>query len=134
MLRVGRKDNTVSGPTEVDYLELSSLVVSCDTNFYSKAPKEMQSTSIEWTSADKGQPALQLKGFKDEESLSSPPDNYSLIIREKNVDNERILKYIDPTDVFKVDSDISSLHRKSVEKKTDPGDADKKFVQLYNFD
>ena len=51
MIRVGRKDNTISGPTEVDYLELSSLVVSCDTNFYSKDPKEMQSTSIEWTSA-----------------------------------------------------------------------------------
>ena len=33
-----------------------------------------------------------------------------------------------------VDSDISSLHRKSLEKKTDPGDANKKFVQLYNFD
>ena len=69
MLRVGRKDSTVSGPTEVDYLELSSLVVSCDTNFYSKEPKEMKSSSIEWTSAEKGQPALQLKGFKDEESL-----------------------------------------------------------------
>ena len=36
--------------------------------------------------------------------------------------------------MFKVDSDISSLNRKSVEKKTDPGDASKKFVQLYNFD
>ena len=36
--------------------------------------------------------------------------------------------------MFKVDSDISSLHRKSLEKKTDPGDASKKFVQLYNFD
>lgn len=36
--------------------------------------------------------------------------------------------------MFKVDSDISSLNRKSVEKKTDPGDAGKKFVQLYNFD
>ena len=46
VLRVGRKDNTVSGPTEVDYLELSSLVVSCDTNFYSKNPKEMQTASI----------------------------------------------------------------------------------------
>ena len=46
MLRVGRKDNTVSVPTEVDYLELSSLVVSCDTNFYSKEPKEMQTASI----------------------------------------------------------------------------------------
>ena len=94
----------------------------------------MQSTSIEWTSAQNGQPALQLKGFKDEESLQSPPDNYSLIVREKNADDERILKYIDPTDVFKVDSDISSLNRKSLEKKTDPGDAGKKFVQLYNFD
>lgn len=134
VLRVGRKDSTLSGPTEVDYLELSSLVVSCDTNFYSKEPKEMKSASIEWTSAEKGQPALQLKGFKDEESLQSPPDNYSLIVREKNADDERILKYIDPTDVFKVDSDISSLHRKSLEKKTDPGDASKKFVQLYNFD
>ena len=69
MLRVGRKDSTMSVPTEVDYLELSSLVVSCDTNFYSKGPKEMQSNSIEWTSAENGQPALQLKGFKDEESL-----------------------------------------------------------------
>lgn len=59
----------MSVPTEVDYLELSSLVVSCDNNFYSKEPKEMQSTSIEWTTAEKGQPALQLKGFKDEESL-----------------------------------------------------------------
>lgn len=134
VLRVGRKDSTMSVPTEVDYLELSSLVVSCDNNFYSKNPKEMQSTSIEWTSAEKGQPALQLKGFKDEESLQNPPDNYSLLVREKNVDNERILKYIDPTDVFKVDSELSSLHRKSVEKKTDPGDANKKFVQLYNFD
>ena len=36
--------------------------------------------------------------------------------------------------MFKVDSDISSLNRKSLEKKTDPGDASKKFVQLYNFD
>ena len=134
VLRVGRKDSTMPVPTEVDYLELSSLVVSCDTNFYSKEPKEMKSASIEWTSADKGQPALQLKGFKDEESLQSPPDNYSLIVREKNAEDERILKYIDPTDVFKVDSDISSLHRKSLEKKTDPGDASKKFVQLYNFD
>ena len=69
MLRVGRKDSTMSVPTEVDYLELSSLVVSCDTNFYAKEPKEMQSSSIEWTTAEKGQPALQLKGFKDEESL-----------------------------------------------------------------
>ena len=87
MLRVGRKDSTMSVPTEVDYLELSSLVVSCDTNFYSKEPKEMKSASIEWTSAEKGQPALQLKGFKDEESLQSPPDNYSLIVREKNADD-----------------------------------------------
>ena len=134
VLRVGRKDNTLSGPTEVDYLELSSLVVSCDTNFYSKQPKEMQTASIEWTSAEKGQPALQLKGFKDEESLQSPPDNYSLIVREKNAEDERVLKYIDPTDVFKVDSELSSLNRKSLEKKTDPGDASKKFVQLYNFD
>ena len=54
MLRVGRKDSTMSVPTEVDYLELSTLVVSCDTNFYSKEPKEMKSTSIEWTSAEKG--------------------------------------------------------------------------------
>ena len=77
---------------------------------------------------------MQLKGFKDEESLQSPPDNYSLVVREKNAENERILKYVDPTDVFKVDSDISSLNRKSLEKKTDPGDASKKFVQLYNFD
>ena len=63
MLRVGRKDSTVSGPTEVDYLELSSLVVSCDTNFYSKEPKEMKTASIEWTSTDKGQPALQIYNF-----------------------------------------------------------------------
>lgn len=33
-----------------------------------------------------------------------------------------------------VDNDISSLNRNSLEKKTDPEDADKKFVQLYNFD
>ena len=51
MIRVGRKDSAMPVPTEVDYLELSSLVVSCDTNFYSKDPKEMQSSSIEWTSA-----------------------------------------------------------------------------------
>ena len=51
MLRVGRKDSTMPVPTEVDYLELSSLVVSCDTNFYSKEPKEMQTASIQWTSA-----------------------------------------------------------------------------------
>ena len=133
VLRVGRKDSTMSVPTEVDYLELSSLVVSCDTNFYSKEPKEMQSSSIEQTSSQNGQPALQLKGFKDE-AQTQVPDKYDLIVREKNAEDERILKYIDPTDVFKVDSDISSLNRKSLQKKTDPEDVDKKFVQLYNFD
>ena len=133
VLRVGRKDNTVSGPTEVDYLELSSLVVSCDTNFYSKEPKEMKSTSIEWTSAEKGQPALQLKGFKDE-AKSAAPGKYDLLVRETNEVEEKVLKYIAPADLFQVDNDISSLHRKSLEKKTDPNDADKKFVQLYNFD
>lgn len=63
VLRVGRKDSTMSVPTEVDYLELSSLVVSCDTNFYSKQPKEMQTASIQWTSAQNGQPALQIYNF-----------------------------------------------------------------------
>ena len=133
VLRVGRKDNTVSGPTEVDYLELSSLVVSCDTNFYSKEPKEMKSASIEMTSAEKGQPALQLKGFKDE-AKSEVPGKYDLLVRETNEDEEKVLKYIAPADLFQVDNDISSLHRKSLQKKIDPEDADKKFVQLYNFD
>ena len=133
VLRVGRKDSTMSVPTEVDYLELSSLVVSCDANFYSKQPKEMKSASIEWTSADKGQPALQLKGFKDE-AKSEVPGKYDLLVRETNEVEEKVLKYIAPTDLFQVDNDISSLHRKSLEKKTDPNDADKKFVQLYNFD
>ena len=63
VLRVGRKDSTMPVPTEVDYLELSSLVVSCDTNFYSKEPKEMQTASIQWTSAQNGQPALQIYNF-----------------------------------------------------------------------
>lgn len=133
VLRVGRKDSTMSVPTEVDYLELSSLVVSCDTNFYSKEPKEMKSASIEWTSAEKGQPALQLKGFKDE-AKSEVPGKYDLLVRETNEDEEKVLKYIAPADLFQVDNDISSLHRKSLQKKTDPNDANKKFVQLYNFD
>ena len=99
MLRVGRKDSTMSVPTEVDYLELSSLVVSCDANFYSKQPKEMKSASIEWTSADKGQPALQLKGFKDE-AKSEVPEKYDLLVRETNEVEEKVLKYIAPTDLF----------------------------------
>ena len=81
----------------VDYLELSTLVVSCDTDFYNKQPKEMKSTSIEYTSAEKGQPALQLKGFKDE-ARSNVPDKYDLIVRETNED--KVLKYIAPVDLF----------------------------------
>lgn len=99
MLRVGRKDSTMPVPTEVDYLELSSLVVSCDTNFYSKQPKEMKSTSIEWTSAEKGQPAVQLKGFKDE-AQSDVPGKYDLLVRETNEYEEKVLKYIAPADLF----------------------------------
>lgn len=131
VLRIGKADNSVSAPTMVDYLELSTLVVSCDTDFYNKDPKEMKSTSIEYTSAEKGQPALQLKGFKDE-ARSKVPDQYDLIIRDTNED--KVLKYIAPVDLFQVDNDISSLHRNSLEKQTDPNDADKKFVQLYKFD
>lgn len=133
VLRVGRADNSVSAPTMVDYLELSTLVTSCDTDFYNKNPKEMKSTSLQWTSAEKGQPALQLKGFKDEDK-SDVPEKYDLIVRETTADEDKVLKYIAPADVFQVDNDISSLHRSSLQKQTDPNDADKKFVQLYNFD
>lgn len=133
VLRIGKADNSVSAPTMVDYLELSTLVTSCDTEFYNKDPKEINSTSIERTSAEKGQPALQLKGFKDE-AQSGVPAKYDLIVRETNEDKEKVLKYIAPADLFQVDNDISSLHRNSLEKQTDPSDADKKFVQLYNFD
>ena len=133
VLRIGKADNSVSAPTMVDYLELSTLVTSCDTDFYNKDPKEINSTSIERTSAEKGQPALQLKGFKDE-SQSGVPAKYDLIVRETNEDKEKVLKYIAPADLFQVDNDISSLHRNSLEKQTDPNDADKKFVQLYNFE
>ena len=92
MLRVGRKDSTMPVPTEVDYLELSSLVVSCDANFYSKQPKEMKSASIEWTSAEKGQPALQLYNFdnaaQDLTGTFQPngmlPDGIEVLVRYNN--------------------------------------------------
>ena len=83
----------------VEYLELSTLVTSCDTDFYNKNPKEINSTSIERTSAEKGQPALQLKGFKDE-AQSGVPAKYDLIVRETNEDKEKVLKYIAPADLF----------------------------------
>ena len=133
VLRIGKADNSVSAPTMVDYLELSTLVTSCDTDFYNKQPMEMKSTSLEWTSAEKGQPALQIKGFKDEGSVN-PPEKYNLLIRETTEENDKILKYIEPTDLILVDSEITSIKRNSLEKKTDPEDAKKKYVQLYKFD
>ena len=133
VIRIGKADNSVSAPAMVDYLELSTLVTSCDTDFYSKKPKEIKSTSIERTSAEKGQPALQLKGFKDEYK-SDVPEKYDLIVRETTADEDKVLKYISPADLFQVDNDISSLSRSSLQKQADPNDADKKFVQLYNFD
>lgn len=99
MLRVGKADNSVSAPTMVEYLELSALVTSCDTDFYSKDPKEIKSTSIERTSAEKGQPALQLKGFKDEYK-SDVPEKYDLVVRETTADEDKVLKYISPADLF----------------------------------
>lgn len=99
VLRVGRADNSVSAPTTVDYLELSTLVTSCDTDFYSKDPKEIKSTSLQWTYAEKGQPALQLKGFKDEYK-SDVPEKYDLVVRETTADEEKVLKYIAPADLF----------------------------------
>ena len=83
----------------VDYLELSTLVTSCDTDFYSKDPKEIKSTSLQWTSAEKGQPALQLKGFKDEDR-SDVPKKYDLVVRETTADEDKVLKYISPADLF----------------------------------
>ena len=133
VLRIGKADNSVSAPTMVDYLELSTLLISCDTNFYNKHPMEMKSTSLEWTTAEKGQPALQIKGFKDEGSVN-PPEKYNLLIRQTTEENDKILKYIEPTDLILVDSEITSLKRNSLEKKTDPADAQKKYVQLYKFD
>ena len=133
VLRIGKADNSVSAPTMVDYLELSTLLTSCDTNFYNKHPMEMKSTSLEWTFAEKGQPALQIKGFKDEGSVN-PPQKYNLLIRETTEENDKILKYIEPTDLILVDSEITSIKRNSLEKKTDPADAQKKYVQLYKFD
>ena len=133
VLRIGKADNSVSAPTMVDYLELSTLLTSCDTNFYNKHPMEMKSTSLEWTFAEKGQPALQIKGFKDEGSVN-PPEKYNLLIRETTQENDKILKYIEPTDLILVDSEITSIKRNSLEKKTDPADAQKKYVQLYKFD
>ena len=133
VLRIGKADNSVSAPTMVDYLELSTLVTSCDTNFYNKNPKEMKSTSLQWTYAEKGQPVLEIKGFKDEGSVN-PPQKYNLLIRQTTDDDDKILKYIEPTDLILVDSEITSIKRNSLEKKTDPADAKKKYVQLYKFD
>ena len=133
VLRIGKADNSVSAPTMVDYLELSTLVTSCDTDFYNKQPMEMKSTSLQWTAAEKGQPALEIKGFADEGSVN-PPQKYNLLIRETTEENDKILKYIEPTDLILVDSEITSIKRNSLEKKTDPADADKKYVQLYKFD
>ena len=133
VLRIGKADNSVSAPTMVDYLELSTLVTSCDTDFYNKQPIEMKSTSLQWTSAEKGQPALEIKGFADEGSVN-PPQKYNLLIRETTEENDKILKYIEPTDLILVDSEITSIKRNSLEKKTDPADAEKKYVQLYKFD
>ena len=125
VLRVGRKDNTLSGPTEVDYLELSSLVVSCDTNFYSKEPKEMQTASIEWTSTEKGQPALQIYNFdnatQDLTGTFQPngmlSDGIDVLVRYNNEIHYASLK-VQPGGAISVDTDYSSTSQ-SIQKQDD---------------
>ena len=124
-LRVGRKDNTVSGPTEVDYLELSSLVVSCDTNFYSKEPKEMQTASIQWTSAQNGQPALQIYNFDNAtqdltgtfQSNGMLSSGIDVLVRYNNEIHYATLK-VQPGGAISVDTDYSSTSQ-SIQKQND---------------
>ena len=125
VLRVGRKDNTLSGPTEVDYLELSSLVVSCDTNFYSKEPKEMKTASIEWTSTEKGQPALQIYNFDNAtqdltgtfQSNGMLSDGIDVLVRYNNEIHYASLK-VQPGGAISVDTDYSSTSQ-SIQKQDD---------------
>lgn len=125
VLRVGRKDNTLSGPTEVDYLELSSLVVSCDTNFYSKEPKEMQTASIQWTSSQNGQPALQIYNFdnatQDLTGTFQPngmlSDGIDVLVRYNNEIHYASLK-VQPGGAISVDTDYSSTSQ-SIQKQDD---------------
>ena len=125
VLRVGRKDNTLSGPTEVDYLELSSLVVSCDTNFYSKEPKEMKTASIEWTSTEKGQPALQIYNFdnatQDLTGTFQPngmlSDGIDVLVRYNNEIHYASLK-VQPGGAISVDTEYSSTSQ-SIQKQDD---------------
>ena len=125
VLRVGRKDNTLSGPTEVDYLELSSLVVSCDTNFYSKEPKEMKTASIEWTSAQNGQPALQIYKFdnatQDLTGTFQPngmlPDGIDVLVRHNGEIHYANLK-VQPGGAISVDTEYSNTSQ-SIQKQND---------------
>ena len=125
VLRVGRKDSTMSVPTEVDYLELSSLVVSCDTNFYSKQPKEMKSASIEWTSAEKGQPALQIYNFDNAtrdltgtfNSNGMLSDGIDVLVRYNNEIHYAGLK-VQPGGAISVDTDYSTTSE-SIQKQND---------------
>ena len=125
VLRVGRKDSTMSVPTEVDYLELSSLVVSCDTNFYSKEPKEMKTASIEWTSTEKGQPALQIYNFDNAtrdltgtfNSNGMLSDGIDVLVRYNNEIHYAGLK-VQPGGAISVDTDYSSTSQ-SIQKQDD---------------
>ena len=125
VLRVGRKDNTLSGPTEVDYLELSSLVVSCDTDFYSKEPKEMQTASIQWTSTEKGQPALQIYNFDNAtqdltgtfQSNGMLSDGIDVLVRYNNEIHYASLK-VQPGGAISVDTEYSSTSQ-SIQKQDD---------------
>ena len=125
VLRVGRKDSTMSVPTEVDYLELSSLVVSCDTNFYSKEPKEMQTASIQWTSAQNGQPALQIYNFDNAtrdltgtfNSNGMLSDGIDVLVRYNNEIHYAGLK-VQPGGAISVDTDYSSTSQ-SIQKQDD---------------
>ena len=125
VLRVGRKDSTMSVPTEVDYLELSSLVVSCDTNFYSKEPKEMQTASIQWTSAQNGQPALQIYNFDNAtrdltgtfNSNGMLSDGIDVLVRYNNEIHYAGLK-VQPGGAISVDTDYSKTSQ-SIQKQND---------------
>lgn len=126
VLRVGRKDSTMSGPTEVDYLELSSLVVSCDTNFYSKQPKEMKTASIEWTSTEKGQPALQIYNFDNAtqdltgtfQSNGKLSNGIDVLVRYNNEIHYASLSVQPGGGAISVDTDYSSTSQ-SIQKQDD---------------
>lgn len=132
LIRYGKETDQTSATGQVEYVALSSFRISCDTYFTEEATK---SKSLDIIQSENGVDMQELYNFRDGQPLDKPPEKYHVLIRKNDEENStKSLEYINPTDIYLVDTEISSLKQQSIEKKTNPEDADEKYIQLYNFD